>query len=265
MRHILLSLFFILVSSFLMAGNGNNPVTVKPDGNDLLLTFNLPEIHMEKIAFHGRQFQRVVVDKAGVTSVVGQAELPLFSVNLAIPGNNLPELTIVDRSSRKLHLKNPIYPVQIPWPKSRPLSERPFTIDKGWYGETHPQPELVSPGKVFVIRGTAGTSITIRPFNYDPVANSLTAVDHLVIRVHFKDSTKGYQEPTAPSLKRSRVEALRQRLLVEPSMKRVSSSVMIGAFPVQWVALSGEHPSAHWAPAASLLRIRWELVRQGGL
>jgi len=201
MRRFLFSLFYILISSFLMAGNGDNPVTVKPDGNDLLLTFNLPKVHMEKIAVHGRQFQRIVVDKAGTTSIVGQAELPLFTINIALQGNTLPQIQTVGKNVRVLTLNDPVYPVQAPWPKNRPLSERPFSINKGWYGETHSQPELVSPGEVFVIRGAAGTSITIRPFNYDPVANSLTAVDHLVIRIHFKDSTKGYQEPSAPSFR----------------------------------------------------------------
>lgn len=199
MRRFLISLFFILTSGLLMAGNGNSVVTVKQDGNDLLLTFNLPTVHMETVTADGRKFQRLVVDGAGVTSIVGQAELPLFAVNIALPGNALPEIMTLEKSSRLLALKNPIYPVQMPWPKNRPLSERPFSMDSDWYNSTHVELEPVSGRQLFVIRGTTGTSIVIRPFNYNPVTNNLATTDHLVIRLHFTDTAKGYREPSAPA------------------------------------------------------------------
>ncbi|NOY22765.1 MAG: hypothetical protein GXO70_04530 [Acidobacteria bacterium] len=201
MRRFLFSLFIILTSGLMMAGTGNNSVTVKPDGNDLLLTFNLPTLHIELMTAHGKQFQRIVLDKAGTTSTVGQAELPLFAVNIALPGSTLPEIMVLEKSKRELILKHPVYPVQMPWPKNRPLSERPFSMDSDWYNATHMNPELVSAGQLFVIRGTAGTSVVIRPFNYNPVINDLTVVDHLVIRLHFTDTTKGYREPSAPAFK----------------------------------------------------------------
>ena len=201
MRNFLISLFFILTSSLLIAGNGDNAVTVRPDGNDLLLTFNLPAVQMKTVTVDGRQFQRLVMDGAGVTSIVGQAELPLFAVNIALPGNTLPEITILEKSSRLLALKSPVYPVQMPWPKNRPLSERPFSMDRGWYNSTHSQSEPVSDRKLFVIRGTTGTTIVIRPFNYNPLTNNLTAVDHMVIRLHITDNSKGYREPSAPAFR----------------------------------------------------------------
>ncbi len=201
MRRFVLSLFFLFATGFLMAKSGTGPVSVKPDGNDLLLTFNLPTVRMKTVTAHGREFQRIVVDQAGVTSVVGQAELPLFSVNLALPGSTLPEITIVEKSSRELHLKYPVYPVQLPWPKNRPLSERPFSMDRGWYAAGHGPVSPVSDKQLFVIRGTTGTTVVIHPISYNPAEGTLSIIDHLIVHLHFADTAKGYQEPAAPSFR----------------------------------------------------------------
>ncbi len=201
MRRILIFLSFIFACGFLMAGNGSGPISVKQDGGDLLLTFNLPAVQFSKVQAGNRQFQRIIVKGAGVTSVVGHAELPLFTANIALPGKAVPEINIIESHHREFTLKTPIYPVQLPWPKNRPLSERPFVIDSGWYASSHSVEKQVSETPRFIIRGTAGTTIVIYPFNYDPAGGSLVVTDHLVVRLHFPDGFKGFHEPAAPAFR----------------------------------------------------------------
>ncbi|NOZ13315.1 MAG: hypothetical protein GXO69_06655 [Acidobacteria bacterium] len=184
-----------------MAANGSGPISVKQDGGDLLLTFNLPAVQFSKVQAGNRLFQRIVVKGAGVTSVVGHAELPLFTANIALPGKAAPKISIVESHHREFTLKTPIYPVQLPWPKNRPLSERPFIIDSGWYASSHPAQKQVSETPPFIIRGTAGTTVVIYPFNYDPAGGSLVVTDHLVLRLHFPDAFKGFREPAAPAFR----------------------------------------------------------------
>ncbi len=201
MRRLLLSFSFLFFSFLLIAGGSQKAIQVRTEGNDFILTFNLPAVHLETVKKGNRTFQRVFVEGAGVNTRIGQAELPLFAVNVALPGTKTPELRIVEQRKKELKLNHPIYPVQMPWPKNRPLSERPFSMDESWYASVPVRPEPVSAGTPFVIRGTTGTTIVIRPFYYNPVNGTLEAITRLTVRGHFVDNVKGFHEPSAPAFR----------------------------------------------------------------
>jgi hypothetical protein len=74
-------------------------------------------------------------------------------------------------------MKNKIYPFQMPWEKSNPIEERPFTINNDYYNSTGniDQP-FVKISEPFIIAGVKGITVTLYPFRYNPKEDKLVMV-----------------------------------------------------------------------------------------
>ena len=142
---------------------------IRPSDRGLEVDFSLPAFQLEEVSEAGEAFLRIRAAGLGVNSEVGLPELPLYSFYVALPeGSVRPEVqTTVLRASRS-RLVSRIFPVQPPWPKNRPLAERPFVIEKAYYLSRGQKKPLVSVSAPFVVRGVRGVMITLRPFAYNP-------------------------------------------------------------------------------------------------
>jgi hypothetical protein len=75
-------------------------------------------------------------------------------------------------------LKNKIFPVQMPWEKSKQIDERPFTINNDYYNSTgNMEQPFVQISEPFVIAGVKGVVVTIFPFKYNPREDKLVIIN----------------------------------------------------------------------------------------
>jgi hypothetical protein len=156
-----------------------------PDGVSLTKTtqgyhinFILPDYQMELVSAAGNEYIRITVPDYGVTSEVGLPELPSISFNLFISNaEGQPGYEIKNISTSERILKNKIYPFQMPWEKSRPIDERPFTINNEYYNSAgNLEQPFVNVSEPFIIAGVKGVTITLYPFRYNPVEDKLVAI-----------------------------------------------------------------------------------------
>ncbi|HPN39468.1 MAG TPA: C25 family cysteine peptidase, partial [Melioribacteraceae bacterium] len=179
MKRLLLVLTLLLaVSTF--ASNNPAGVKVTNNGNDYLIEYQLPAYTINEISKDGEKFIKLAIDGYGITSEAGYPELPQISFNLVVPSNvNEENLQVLSSNLNhsNIYLNSKIYPFQAPWSKSEPLSKRPFNYIRSYYEtEGRPNQPIIKISEPFNIGGVTGVMVTIYPFNYNPVRNTLKAV-----------------------------------------------------------------------------------------
>ena len=173
-------LFPILFSFSLLITN--SPLAKTPEGialiksqNGYKLEFTLPSYELNSVFAEGKEYYTLTIPEYGTTAKVGLPALPLISFNLFISyKEELPAIVVNNSSTDEITLSQKIYPFQMPWEKSNPLGERPFTINNDYYNSTGnlAQP-LVEISGSFIIAGVKGVMVTIYPFKYNPKENRL--------------------------------------------------------------------------------------------
>ena len=157
-----------------------------PDGINLTKTssgyhvdFSLPSYQLVQVTAEGNNYHQMVIPDYGVTPEVGLPALPIISFNLFISYmETQPEFEIKNITSSEMILKNKIFPVQMPWEKSNPLEERPFTINNNYYNSTgNMEQPFVQISGPFVIAGVKGVVVTIFPFKYNPREDKLVIIN----------------------------------------------------------------------------------------
>jgi hypothetical protein len=157
-----------------------------PDGIDLSKTssgyridFTLPSYQLELITAEGEEYVQLLIPEYGVTPKVGLPALPLISFNLFIAYNETePAFEINNIITEEKILTEKIFPFQMPWEKSNPLDERPFTINTDYYNSTgNMEQPLVQISDPFIIAGVKGVIVTIYPFRYNPKEDKLVIVN----------------------------------------------------------------------------------------
>jgi len=172
---VLLINLFVSDSTLASVPEGIN-ITKTSDGYDIY--FTLPSFEIGKISAEGNEYDQLVIPGYGIMSEAGLPALPLISFNLYISNQEMnPEFVIENISMDEADLKNKIYPFQMPWEKSKLLSERPFTINRDYYNTIGniDQP-FVSISEPFIIGGVKGVTITLYPFRYNPLDDRMVFV-----------------------------------------------------------------------------------------
>jgi hypothetical protein len=183
MRYLLLAL--VLVSSVSVAAGKVPPgLAISNSADGYKFVFTLPEYQLSEISVDGETYKKLFIEGYGVNAEVGLPQLPQISFNLIIPDfNSIPVITVNKSNGKDVVLSNAIYPVQQPWPKSKPFADRPFSKNKDYYASQGDKKEVVSVSEPFIIAGIPGVTVTIRPFSYNPSLKKLS-------RFHFR---KGLQ------------------------------------------------------------------------
>jgi hypothetical protein len=160
-------------------------VTITPDGSGYLVTFTLPEVQITTVPAEGNEYALLSIPGYGITPDIGRPALPRVSFNLMIPaGDGTPLVTLLSRTEADVALGHRVYPAQEPWPKSRPLADRPFRLDRTYYlGQGIQAAPLVRLSDPFIVGGVTGVTVTISPLAYDPAGNRLTAAQSGTFRI----------------------------------------------------------------------------------
>ncbi len=166
---------FISDTTFASIPEGIN-LTKTSNGYDI--NFTLPSFELLQVFAEGNEYDQLVIPGYGVMPEAGLPALPLISFNLYIADQETqPGFEIKNFSLDERDLKNKIYPFQMPWEKSNPIEERPFTINSEYYNTigNMDQP-FVDVSEPFIIGGVKGVTITLYPFRYNPLEDKLVFV-----------------------------------------------------------------------------------------
>jgi hypothetical protein len=155
------------------------------EGKNYIINFSLPEIAYNTVEAEGELYYRLNVNDYGKTSAAGLPELPIVSFNLFIPVDDqsasVEELQMMKET---IMLEHKVYPAQYPWEKTNPFEERPFIINRSYYGSTGEMNNpFVKISEPFIIAGIKGVIVTLYPFSYNPVENKLVVVKSGTVRV----------------------------------------------------------------------------------
>ncbi len=182
MKKGILILFFLSFFSFpftemTSASNLPEGVTITKSGYDYVINFNLPQYRYKTISAKGDEYLKIMIDDYGTTSEAGLPELPQISFNFEIPSSGQsPQVEILNTDKSTETVPVQIFPLQAPWPKNLPLSERPFTKNNEYYSSNGNPLPFVKISDSFIISGTKGIMVTIFPFSYNPLEKKLTVI-----------------------------------------------------------------------------------------
>jgi hypothetical protein len=168
-----------------------------PEGINLTTTsdgynvdFQIPQYTLNTIIAEDEEYLNLSIDGYGVSPEAGFPSLPLISFNLFIAEDETePGLNIIISKTTQVFLQSKIFPVQEPWIKSNPFSERPFFINREFYHSSGKENyQIVSISEPFVIAGVKGVRVTINPFNYNPSENKLFVISSLNFEIILKST-----------------------------------------------------------------------------
>jgi hypothetical protein len=152
-------------------------ILLTKSSNGYHVEFTLPTYDLVTVKGGNDDFYRIIVNDYGITPEDGLPEMPLISFNLFIAANeSQTSFEIRNTKSIEFELDKHIYPKQMPWEKSKSLSDRPFIINSQYYQTEGIQIPFVKFSEPFIIGGVKGVMVTIYPFSYNPLEKKLTII-----------------------------------------------------------------------------------------
>ena len=183
-------LFAILLFSLLLLNDStiaNTPdgITITKSSRGYVIDFALPTFQLNEKSVEGENYYELTVHGYGVNPDVGLPALPLISFNIFIAySESQPEFSISNINTEEKILSNKIFPFQMPWEKSQPLDERPFTINREYYNASgNIEQPFIKISEPFIIAGVKGVIVTIYPFRYSPKDNKLVIINNASVEI----------------------------------------------------------------------------------
>ena len=189
---ILMFILSLLLSNFGMAQRSNNYRVTDNSYSDIKIsyTIDVQNLQIQNIKTEQGTFSRISYEGMTPTQNVGQPELPVITNLLEIPLCENMQVNVINSTYEEYNLSDlginhPIMPAQPQHPKSEE-GPFPFVIDaatyasNNFYGTTLAQCE-----KVGVLRNINLGSVSIAPFEYNPVTGQLRVCTSLDVEISF--------------------------------------------------------------------------------
>jgi hypothetical protein len=150
-----------------------------------IVDFSLPQYQMLSTSVEREEYLNLHIPVYGITPEAGLPALPLVSFNLFIAyEEKQPTFDIININSEEITLTNKILPFQMPWTKSKPLSEGSFTINEEYYKSTGKENQpVVTISQPFIIGGVRGVIVNVYPFIYNPLMNKLEIIQSTTFEI----------------------------------------------------------------------------------
>ncbi|MBN1860203.1 MAG: hypothetical protein JW840_01945 [Candidatus Thermoplasmatota archaeon] len=159
----------------------------------MTITITPPQIVFDQRIFEGQAFATLTIPGDGVTTEIGQAQLPMISRFVEIPSGATPELLIESvswetTSLSELGLPAHILPVQPPLLKVEGSSV-PFTMDDIYYERNTMMPSSIASASVLgELRGRSLALLQISPVQYIPSTGDLRVMTQCSLRMNLPGS-----------------------------------------------------------------------------
>ncbi len=195
--------FFVLILLYmgmtqLFAGEivlrpqGVNRLEVKTSATDRLVLFNtLSELDAMKVQTGSGIFVQLKIEGYSYTEVIGEPSLPVNRKLIEVPFGSSPRAEVIsytaeDYSLSDLGIQFPIIPDQPPYPKSA-VSPLSFEYHAGVYQQDEFWgPEMITVEVLGILRGIQLGRVTICPFAYNPVSQTLRVYHDLLVEIRFE-------------------------------------------------------------------------------
>jgi hypothetical protein len=155
----------------------------------------IPGVWSEEIATKGGEFTLLSLSGSGITSVVGQPQLPVITRMVQIPYGaevslSVESFQVMEKSLEEVGITARIAPVQPPVPKIEGAwQQTAFAIDHDYYAQNEFLPqtkaEIVETG---VIRGHRFVTLAIHPISYNPQAGRVRIYSDIKIKLTLSGS-----------------------------------------------------------------------------
>ncbi|MCP4104227.1 MAG: hypothetical protein GY749_01605 [Desulfobacteraceae bacterium] len=176
---------FLMIPAILTA---NDHITViSQDDYSMILEFTLPPFETENISAPDGIYQRISINRWGMTSETGFPQLPLTGILLQIPHNGATDLQIIEDNYESVPDMN-IYPV--PRSKISDNGETSYEFEKNSniYSSSEFYPEVpAETGNQGILRGTHVARLKIRPFRWNPATRELRYSRKMRIQIKFEN------------------------------------------------------------------------------
>jgi hypothetical protein len=162
----------------------------------------IPGMWSEEITTKGGVFTLLSIYNAGVSSVIGEPNLPVITRMIQIPFGaevslSVESFQVIERSLEDLGITTRIAPVQPPVFKIEGAwQQTTFAIDEDYYGQNAFLPEKrVEIVEIGVIRGHRFVTVAIHPISYNPQAGRVKMCSDIRIKL----TLSGSDMPTTKS------------------------------------------------------------------
>ena len=168
-----------------------NVQVLEVDGSHLTLAVEIGKFNLKPMKNNdGDRYWRILAPQAGLLPQIGSPELPVVTRLLQLPAESGANLSVVSAKYATVELD--AYGGYQLWPNQAPIPKIPgaraaaaFDFNAAAYqlrGFAGPDTALGEPG---LLRGMSFASLTVAPFQYDPVSNTLKVATSMIVRVDF--------------------------------------------------------------------------------
>ncbi|MFY9592496.1 MAG: C25 family cysteine peptidase, partial [Bacteroidales bacterium] len=150
----------------------------------------MKELKATNKVIENREFASIDLEGFVATGTVGQAGVPTLSRMIEVPHGAEVQVLIHGYSQEVINLSeygiNRIEPVQPSYSKSTPIEEQYFVIDENYYNtDLYDTEDIVKVEIYGTMRGVRIAGLTIRPYHYNPVENTLIVYNDLDFEIKF--------------------------------------------------------------------------------
>jgi hypothetical protein len=152
-------------------------------------TVDIGDFWTESLVENNMNFQRLYIQGGGHTADYGLPELPVMSFYVAIPLDAEAQLSYTTSGYSEISDLE-IYPAQPPKPETGGYDDPPFILDSSFYSTNNFYPDhLIEIGSIIDIRGLQILPLSIYPYTYNPVTNTIRKYETFDITIDFIGGT----------------------------------------------------------------------------
>ncbi|MCL2597894.1 MAG: C25 family cysteine peptidase, partial [Paludibacter sp.] len=200
MKHLIV-IFVSIIAAFSLNAQS---IELNPRGNGISLsqdrfsgfdaTFSYNEIGSTTISGTSKgTFSAINIAGTLKSGIVGAPELPVFKKMIAIPVGATPIITVKNYTTVEYNLNdygiNTIFPKQPDVRKNQDPKSVPFAYDENAYSTNeYRRSEIAEVQILGTMRGMILGMVTVRPLQYNPVANTIKAYNDIEVEVTFENA-----------------------------------------------------------------------------
>jgi len=176
----LLLIICLMMSNIVLARElVDKGISLTKKGNDYVIEFELIDYKtittkIKKSNTETEDFIRIDIPEYGIIYEEGAPQLPQISFSLAIPYDmEKPNFEVSAVAENKIKLDHRIYPTQYDIPDTLSKEKKIKINDSIYSGKKKFELPFATLSDPFIVSGVKGVMVTIYPFQYDPVKNSL--------------------------------------------------------------------------------------------
>lgn len=187
-----LSLVFSALA-FCFLSFGQNFSLISSSTQEIVVSHQLTQIAPPSVLIDNFEYQNYNATNRVVTSEVGAPALPFFTESVLLPDEGDVEL-IIEHNGYVDYPNVYVAPSKGPLKRNQNPSDVPFT-----FGEVYNQNEfypanIAEIGTPYILRKTRGVTVTVNPYQYNPVTKVLRVYNNLVARVLVNAGVQGENE-----------------------------------------------------------------------